>query len=43
MVAYVLFWLLDPPHERVNTQQTPNEEAQDPEAAPFRDSHWEEV
>ena len=29
-----MFWLVVAPQERVKTQQTPNEEAQEPEAEP---------
>ena len=39
----MLFALLVPPQESENTQQTPNDEAQAPDAEPPLDVHSEEV
>ena len=46
MIAYELFALVDPPHAREKTQQTPNDEAHVPdEEPPFKrqlksDTEW---
>ena len=43
MMAQELFALLEPPQAMLKTQQTPNEEAQDPEAVPPKAEHSDVV
>jgi len=43
MIAYELFALVDPPHAREKTQQTPNDEAHVPDEEPPLAEHSEAV
>ena len=43
IMAQELFALLEPPQAMLKTQQTPNEEAQDPEAVPPKAEHSDVV